>query len=221
MVTKNTPAPVYCLIGQDSLSKDVKLKSIRQEFLPQDVEDFNLDIVYARHLSLKELQERLACLPVKAKKRIVVIREAQDLKEELQGFIAAYCTKPLASVVLVLDIHRKDPASRSAFLDRIARYSQVYRFKETSLPNTFDLSRQIDLKKPDLALKILTQLLRQGEEPERILGGLRYSWVRDVGRSAEVKKRLGLLLRCDVDMKTGRLKPAFALERLVVTLCCL
>jgi hypothetical protein len=53
----------------------------------------------------------------------------------------------------------------------------------------------------------------------RILGGLGYTWERDVMAPLEAKRRLKLLLNCDVEIKTGRLKPNFALEKLVISLC--
>jgi len=68
---------------------------------------------------------------------------------------------------------------------------------------------------------VLNQLLRNGEKPERILGGLRYSWENSMADVFQIRKKLRLLLSCDIDIKTGRLRSDFALERLVVNLCCL
>jgi len=236
MVKKESPT--YLFIGQDSLSKDIKLKTLRQEFLKPDIEQFNLDISYARELSLKDLQEKLLCLPVspirntaqikdgtivsngvRTKKRIIVIKDAGELKEESKEFIFNYVKKPYAWVILVLDINRQEP--RDEFLSRISKYAQAYYFKETIPPDTFMLVRQIDLRRPDYALRLLSQLLQNGERPERILGGLRYAWERNLSRPLEKRKRLRLILNCDIDIKTGRLKACFALEKLVVNLCCL
>jgi DNA polymerase III delta subunit len=208
---------VYLFIGQDSLSKDIKLKRLKQEFLAKELEQFNLDTLYAKELTLRVLQERMLCLPVKAKKRIIVIKEAQNLKEDTKEFILKYLTKPEAAVILVLDIDRYD--RRDEFLNSIYKYAEVFRFSERVQPDAFVLNRQISLGRADYALRVLNQLLKDGERPERILGGLRYAWERDVRPQAEMRKRLGLLLKCDVDIKTGRLKPNFALERLVVSLC--
>jgi DNA polymerase III delta subunit len=95
----------------------------------------------------------------------------------------------------------------------------VILFKETVKPDTFVLSRSIESRRLDTALKLLDQLLKDGEKPERILGGLRYAWERGIANPVETKRRLKLLLGCDIDIKTGRLKPSFALEKLVVGLC--
>jgi DNA polymerase III delta subunit len=77
----------------------------------------------------------------------------------------------------------------------------------------------IESKRPDYALRTLSQLLKNGEKPERILGGLRYSFQRGPHTPLEIRKAIKLLLNCDITIKTGRLKPEFALERLVVKLC--
>ena len=65
--------PVYLFIGQDSLSKDIQLKKLKQEFLDPQTEQFNLDTLHAKDLSLALLQERLLCLPVKARIRMAVV----------------------------------------------------------------------------------------------------------------------------------------------------
>jgi DNA polymerase III delta subunit len=210
---------VHLLLGEDSVSKDIKLKSLRLELLDKNTEQFNLDILYAKELTLKDLQEKLIYLPIKSSRRITVIKNTQDLKEEIKDFILTYIKKPNKQVILVLDVNQQ---SRSqGFVNRIQRYAKVYRFKETRQPDAFTLNRWIDLKRPDYALRLLNQLLKNGERPERILGALRYAWERDAAVGVQMKKRLRLLLNCDIEIKTGKLKPVFALEKLVISLCCL
>lgn len=210
---------VHLFIGEDCLSKDIKLKRLKQEFLRPQVEQFNLDILYAKELSLKDLQEKLKSLPVKAEKRLIVIKGAGELKEEVKEFMLECVLNPPAHIILILDISRRD--YKDEFVNRISKYASIYHFKETIQPDTFALSRRIDRRQPDYALRILNQLLQSGEKPERILGGLRYSWDREITHPLKKRKRLKLLLNCDLDIKTGRLRPSFALEKLVINLCCL
>lgn len=210
---------VYLFIGQDNLSKDVKLKDLKSQFLNLPLEKFNLDMLYGKDARLKDLQEKLLCLPVKSKKRMVVIKDAELLKEPIKEFIVNYVKKPYPQTILVLDISRQTP--KDEFCGRISRHAQVFRFKEVIQPNTFSLSRQIEARKPAYALRVLKELLIEGERPERILGGLRYALERNAYHPRQAQIRLKLLLRCDIDIKTGRLKPSFALEKLIVDLCCL
>ncbi len=215
----NRVPSLYLFLGQDSLSKDLKLKNIKQAILGPALEPFNADILYGRELTLEKLQERFLALPLKAAKRLMVIRDAQALKEELREFILNYALKPSPGLVLILDFALTD--SRSEFIQRLKRHAQVVQFKENVQPDTFLLSRLINLKKADYALRVLNQLLNNAEKPEWILGGLRYVSERDVVNPQEKRKRLKLLLHCDMEIKTGRLKPRFALEKLVVGLCSL
>ncbi len=221
---------VYLFIGQDSFSKDIKLKKIKQEFFSKETEQFNLDVLYAREINLRDLQERLLSLPVKAKKRLIVIKNAQELKEEIREFILKYVKNPYASILLILDINTsplgqkaglKQQDTLGGFIRRITRYVEVLRFREEPRLDAFTLSRSIDYRQPEHALRVLNRLLENGERHERILGGLRYVWERGITHPLERRKRLKLLLNCDIDIKTGRLKAGLALEKLVVNLCCL
>lgn len=216
MVKKDSP--VYLFIGQDSRSKDLKLKRIKEELLPAAITDFNLDVLYARELNLVELQEKLLSLPCKAKKRIIVIKNLEGLKkEELKDYLLKYLKNPQDQILLILDIDQEVP--KDEFIRQVSRYSQVFRFKEQVPLDTFTLSRQIELKKPASALRVLNLLLEKGERPERILGGLRYVWERNSSSPQKARKALKILLNCDIDIKTGRIKAPFALEKVVVRLC--
>lgn len=210
---------VYVFIGDDIFSKEIKLKAIKEEFLQAEVAQFNFDILYAKELTLRNLQEKLIYLPVKNPKRILVIKEAQGLKEDAKEFLLKYVKAPFKQLILILDIDRQ--ASLDEFISRIYKYARVIRFRETKRLDAFALSRQIGLRRLDYALRILNQLIQDGERPERILGGLRYSIERDTAGPLEATRKSRLLLNCDIDIKTGRLKPHFALERLVIQLCSL
>lgn len=217
---------IYLFIGQDSsfrdspLScKDIQFQQIKKEFLPKEVEQFNLDILYAEALKLKELQEKLSALPVKSSKRIIVIRNAQELPSDIEDFIQHWAKGERKDIVLLLDI--AEQGKKEAFLRKIYKYAKIFRFKEPQALNTFNLTRSIEQRKPDYALKLLEQLLKDGERPERILGGLRYTLENSPLNPLEIKRRVKMLLECDVEIKTGKAKPVFALEKLIVRLCAL
>ena len=208
---------VYLFIGQDSFSKDIQIKKIKEQFLSRELEYFNFDTLYSKELNRIDLQERLLSLPLKVKKRIVIIKDAQSLKENIKEFLLNYVKNPSPKILLILDINRYNP--KDEFIRHITRYCKTFRFREPLHLDAFTLSRYISPRSADYALRILHQLLKNGEKPERILGGLRYAWGKDTINSLERRKRLKTLLNCDLDIKTGRLKPDFALEKLVIKLC--
>jgi DNA polymerase III delta subunit len=209
---------IYLFIGEDNFSKDTKLKRLKEEYLTRQSEQFNLDILYAHELNLKEFQERLLRLPFKAKKRLVIVKDSQRLKEDIKKFLLSYARKPYPHVVLVLDIQRY--IFKDSFTRQMSQMGRVIRFRESAKLDTFALSRAIEGRRAHYCLDILRQILEKGDKPEQIMGGLRYVWDQDIRRPKEARKRLGLLLDCDIAIKTGRLKPRMALERLVTQLCC-
>jgi DNA polymerase III delta subunit len=209
---------VYLFVGQDSPSKDKIIAEIKEEYLLPNLQDFNFDRLYAKDLTLKDLQEKLLCLPVKVKKRIIIVHNAQKFSSDIKKFISDYVRKPQEHIILVLDMDKAEP--KDEFVNSITRYTTNYIKEEVRL-DTFSLFRQIELRKPGSSLKILRQLLDKGERPERILGGLRYAWESRSFDPLERRKKLRLLLLCDIDIKTGRLRADFVLEKLVINLCCL
>ncbi|MDO8661793.1 MAG: hypothetical protein Q7K98_01045 [Candidatus Omnitrophota bacterium] len=217
---------IYLFVGQDSTLKDsplsvkdTQLKQIKEVFLPKKVEQFNYDCLYAETLKLTDLQERLLCLPVNSPKRMIVVRNVQELAADIEAFILEWAKSGERSILLLLDI--EDAGKKDDFLKKIHQYAKVFRFKETTSLNTFNLTRSIEERRPDHALRILDQLLKDGERPERIMGGLRYALEKSRLNPLEIKRRLRLLIDSDIEIKTGRVKPVLALEKLIVRLCAL
>lgn len=214
MVIKD--APVYLLAGEDNNAKEIKLKEIKEGVLEAETKEFNLDTLYARELNLKTLQEKILSYPLNSQKRIVIIKDVEHLKKDVKDFLLGYAKKPYPKIILILDAQKFD--YKDPFINAMAKYSKLIRVKENINPTVFTLSRQIELKKPRYAISILNQLINNGERPERILGGLRYTWINNSTANPVTKKRLRLLLECDMDIKRGRLKPVFALEKLIINL---
>ncbi len=205
----------YLFIGQDRPSKEAKLNSLKIKFLPKELEQFNLDTLYASELTPKLLQEKLLCLPVKTRKRIVIIKMAEGLKEDVRGFILKFAAAPYPHALLVLDMDQGKPQD---FINHLSKYSEVYQWREAKDLNAFDLSREINSRRPEAALRILNQLLEKGQKPELILGALRHICLKGSASASEIKNRLNLLLNCDLEIKTGKFKPSFALEKLLIRL---
>lgn len=208
---------IYLFLGEDQSAKDIKLKYIKELYVPVGTEYFNLDMLYGKDLDLLSLQEKILALPLKSKKRLIVIKEAEALSEDVKEYLLNYALKPFQSVVIVLDISGNK--IKDGFVNNMLRYAQACRFQAAQRLDTFVLSNHIAMKKTDAALRVLNQLLKNGEKPERIMGGLRYSWERNTSYSKETGPKLKALLNCELDIKTGRLKADFALERLVIALC--
>jgi DNA polymerase III delta subunit len=207
---------VYLFVGADSLSKDIQLKKIKQELLPPHAQEFNFDLVHASEATLKKLQEKFLCLPVSSPMRLIVIKEIELLKEDAKDFILAYVAKPYKGLTLVLDAHQYD--YKNDFLKKLLTHVRVVRFKEETKVDTFLLARHINARRPDAALRVLNQLIEDGQRPERILGGLRFVFEKEGFATSDSKKRLKLLLQCDSEIKTGKIKPVFAMEKLIVAL---
>lgn len=208
---------IYLFVGEDEFSKDIRLQKIKQGFFLPQFESFNFEILYAKELDLRTFQEKLLQLPVKAKQRLILIKDAPKLKVDIKEYLLSYLKKPFAHVVLILDARRID--RRDSFFNQISSLGKIINFRESIELNAFTLARQIFQRRIKLALKLLRQLLLRGEKPEKILGALRYQLHKERLDSQERKKKLLDLLYCDIDIKTGRLKPELALERLLVRLC--
>ncbi len=207
---------LHLFIGQDCPAKDAALAKIKKDLLPEPAASFNLDTLYAKETGVKELQEKLLFLPVQSVRRMVVLKGLFQAKKELKDFLLLYVQKPQPHCVLVMDAG--EAGDKDTFLATLARSCKVQRFGQAVRKNVFDLGSSIEAGRTADSLRILNQLLKNGEKPEMILGGLRHALLRSSAVSRHKKLSL-LLLETDLSIKTGGLKPTFTLETLVVRLC--
>ncbi|MCM8762918.1 MAG: hypothetical protein NC936_03460 [Candidatus Omnitrophica bacterium] len=210
---------VYLFYGEDEIAKKRSLESLKKKFLNPATLEFNFDLLHAKETDLLVLQEILSRIPLDSPRRIVIIKDTLRLSPKIKDFLIGYVKKPTADTILILDLYQRKP--QDAFLKAIMPYVKILNFGEAEYVSTFKLCDELERKRITPALNILHRLLSCGEKAERILGGLRYHWERNTALSPQERaRRLNLLLNCDIDIKRGRLRPEFSLEKLLVNLCC-
>ena len=209
----------YFFLGQDQASKDAKIREIKKKYLAStEADKFDYDVLYAPQLDSDQLKESLFSLPVFSRHRIVVVKDCHKLSPDQKRFIGEFIRNP-GKVVLVLDSDKLE--ADDAFTRSFRKQADVINFTKGPSLDVFDLTRAIAVRKSAQALKILSQLLLNGEQPLQIMGGLIWYW-KDSRRHLslkEFKEGLSLLQEADFNIKRSRLKPEHALELLVVKLC--
>lgn len=92
--------PVYLLHGEEPYYIDILSKAFQDNVLEEHEKDFNETVVYGKDADVYAIISEAKGYPMMAERRLVLVREAQDLKniEALEK----YCEDPSLSTVLVL-----------------------------------------------------------------------------------------------------------------------
>lgn len=93
-------SPLYALHGEEPYYVDKIADLIEQNCLEESAKAFNQHILYGRELDAKTLLDVCMRYPMMAERQLVIVREAQAMKD-LDG-IQAYVEKPAPTTVLVI-----------------------------------------------------------------------------------------------------------------------
>lgn len=118
-------APVYLLHGEESFFIDAITDAIVQHALKDEERDFNQSILYGKDTDVETLITEAKGYPMMAERRLVVLREAQDLKQFEK--LEEYAESPLESTVLVLCHKHKKFDSRKKLFKTISKNGVVFR----------------------------------------------------------------------------------------------
>lgn len=92
-------APVYYLMGEEDYYINELSDYLMNTLLQPEERDFNLDVVYGGETTMAQVIELAQAYPMMAERRVVVVREAQALRN--LDALDVYLKKPNASTVLV------------------------------------------------------------------------------------------------------------------------
>ncbi len=209
---------VYLFLGDDLARKDSQIFSLKKTFFkdPQAVA-FDYESLDAITLPIDILKKSLITLPVLSAKRLVVVRNVHKLKAADIAVLSAFLKKPLDHLDLVLETSE---AALKGGLKECAALCRTTVFSKASPGNAFDMARLMTAGKAKEALKMLNDLYDHGTHPLQVMGALVWHWGQE-GRALGAEKferGLMALEEADLNIKRTRLKPEYAVEKVVVEL---
>lgn len=93
-------APLYLLYGEESFLIDTLQQRLIEHALPPELRAFNLDIVYGDEAEARVVLTLCQSLPVMAPRRVVIVRNFDNLREH--RLFAAYAEHPNPQAVVLL-----------------------------------------------------------------------------------------------------------------------
>ena len=105
--------PVYLLMGDEPYYPELVCDAIIDNCLEDYEKDFNQTIAYGADVKAEDIITAARRFPMMADRQLVVVKEAQMLKDIEQ--LALYCANPLDSTVLVILMHGASADKRKAF----------------------------------------------------------------------------------------------------------
>lgn len=105
--------PVYFLQGEEPYFIDVISDYIEENALSEDEKAFNQTIVYGKEIDTLTLVSTAKRYPMMASYQVVIVKEAQDLKD--LDKLVPYIEQPLPSTILVFCYKYKTVDKRTAF----------------------------------------------------------------------------------------------------------
>ncbi|MGV3631518.1 MAG: DNA polymerase III subunit delta [Bacteroidota bacterium] len=118
--------PVYLLHGEEPYYIDLISKTIEEEALEDHERDFNQTIVYGKDADVIALIGEARNFPMMSERRLVIVREAQDIKDKDLELLETYFLDVNPSTVLVLAYKYKKLDSRKKLYKEIARNGEVF-----------------------------------------------------------------------------------------------
>lgn len=123
-------SPVYFLYGDEPFFIDELSELIAEHSLSGSERDFNFTLVYGKDTSIDEIKSMANKYPMMAERQVVIVREAQELKN--LDKLTTYMQQPVTSTVLVFCYKHKKVDKRTKFYKLLKDHAVVYRANKVS-----------------------------------------------------------------------------------------
>lgn len=164
--------PIYFLSGPESYFIDVITDYLDNNILDESEKAFNQTVVYGRDVQWDQLVETLKRFPMMAEKQVVIIKEAQNVRD-LKNKLSAYLDHLVDSTILVVCYKYKTTSDRK-FIQKIQSkgiYFVSKELREDKVPGwVIEYLRRRGFKMTNKASYLLTEYL--GNELSKIANEL-------------------------------------------------
>ncbi|HMP29628.1 MAG TPA: DNA polymerase III subunit delta [Saprospiraceae bacterium] len=153
--------PVYILHGEEPFFIDQIADYIENNLLDEAAKAFNQIVVYGKDTDARSIIDEAKQFPMMSERRLIIVKEAQDLKS-LQD-IAPYVLKPVPHTVLVLCHKYKKIDKRYALgktLDKLPLVFESKPFYDNQLPTFIaGYASEIGLQLDPLSIQMIADYL--------------------------------------------------------------
>lgn len=151
----------YLLFGDESFLLEEAADSLVKLSLQDSLRDFNLNTYHGSDVDIEALKDALQTLPMMAERRVIVLKDAHELKEKQWDQLLSMLEDPVESSTLICIAQKVDKRKKyyKAFLD----HGVVTEFKrpfENQIPQwIMAIAKKYSLQMDSEASQVLHQLV--------------------------------------------------------------
>ena len=117
-------SPVYLLTGEENYYIDLLTSKFEEEILDEAERDFNFTTLYGLETNAKEICSFAKQYPMMSEKRLIVVKEFQQMDKKELFPLSFYVEKPLNSTILVFV--NKNKTIDKKFLDKVNKSGIIF-----------------------------------------------------------------------------------------------
>lgn len=111
--------PIYLLMGEEPYYIDEIANYIEDNILDETEKEFNQTVIYGKDINIPTLISYAKRYPMMAEHQVIIVREAQDIKDIEE--LASYADHPVASTILVICYKYKKIDKRRSLAKALSR----------------------------------------------------------------------------------------------------
>lgn len=196
-INKKIFHPVYFLWGEEPYYIDKVTNYIEENALNESEKSFNQTILYGKDITVGQLLDTTTRLPMMSNYQVVILKEAQDLKQ-IEA-LETYLEKPVASTLLVLAYKHKKIDKRKAFWKKLLANQQVVAMESSPLRD-YEVKKWIEQYLNQEQIKISP---KGSEMLAEYLGTDMSKIVHEVEKLVMVKGKDSTITESDIEKNIG------------------
>ncbi len=154
-------SPVYLITGEENYYIDLLVSKFEEEVLDEMERDFNITTLYGIETDSKEICSFAKQYPMMSEKRLVIVKEFQQLNKKELVPLSVYIEKPLQSTILILA--NKNKTIDKKFLDKVNKSGVVFEssklYDNKVIPWINDYVKQIGFQIESSATNLIFEYL--------------------------------------------------------------
>lgn len=102
------PGPLYFVHGKERYLVDRAVELLRARVLDPRTRDFNYELFYGKEAGASRIAQAARTLPMMAKRRLILVRDADEMKGDELGALVPYVSDPAPETCLVFVAEKAD-----------------------------------------------------------------------------------------------------------------